>query len=110
MMEINLIDDLSKFSGIPQSKLNNLVTKSSMDIAQSVEEYLTSTEDYCNINIGIGNLYIQEEDGQLFFKFIPSNQLTNMVNRVVDGKKSDLVITIEDVLTEKMLKLYKELF
>lgn len=109
-MEINLIEDLAKFSGIPESKLNNLVEKSSLDIAQSVEEYLTSDEECCNINIGIGNLIVNKDEEELMFKFIPSKGLESFVTDIINDKKSPLIKELELSITKRMLKLYKELF
>ena len=109
-MEINLIEDLSKFSGIPESKLNNLVEKSSLDIAQAVEEYLTSDEECCNINIGIGDLIVNRGEDELMFKFIPSKALESFVSDVINDKKSPLIKELELTITKRMLKIYKELF
>ena len=105
----NLIDDLQVFTAIPKTQLNSLATKSILDIAHCIKESVDSNSD-CNINIGIGNLVVEVSNDEMAFKFIPSDELQECVLSSLRNDKSDLQFVIERSCSEKMLKVYKELF
>lgn len=109
-MKIDLKKDLSIFSGIPVSKFDDLIEKTNFDICQSVKEYLTNEDQNCIIDLGIGDLIIQNIDNELEFKFIPSDLLQKYLIKTIEDDKSPLTKKLELVITDRMLKIYKELF
>lgn len=109
-MKVDLKKDLSIFSGIPVSKFDDLIEKSNFDICQSVKEYLTNNDEQCIVDIGIGDLIIQKIDDELEFKFIPSDVLQKYLIKTIEDGKSPLTKKLELIITDRMLKIYKELF
>lgn len=105
----NLLNDLQIFTGISLNSLNSLVDKSNKDICQCILESQLDNST-CQIDIGIGQLIIIEDNNELIFKFIPSNKLQSDIIKTLDTGVSPLQLEIEKSSTEKVIKIYKELF
>ena len=105
----DLIDDLQKFTSIPLTQLRGLKDKSELDISHCIAESYKTGES-CAIDLGIGVLAVDYDDGDALFKFIPSATLQDRIVRSIENDKSDLQLAIESSCTQKMLKVYKELF
>lgn len=108
-MEINLLNDLSVLTTIPEYQLNQLKLLSEQIICHNVLETLKENNDVCKIDIGIGKLIFQLSNDELVYKFIPEKNFEeSIVDTILNG--TDLLQdTIENRTCERMLKVYKDL-
>lgn len=108
-MEFDLIKDLSCITEIKESLLQNLIKYSNLIISHDIVETLCNKEKITKIDIGIGYLYITNDNSIIKYKFIPSEKLEKTV---IDSynHKNELSIKIENSLSEKINNSYKELF
>ena len=106
---VNLIENLSKITTIPQQGIQNLVNKSEDIICHELLQRL-GYDDFLEIDIGIGKLNILLMGDELYYKYIPSKEFENKLIDCIKSKKSPLTQAVENQLKSKMIKAYKELF
>lgn len=105
----NAIEDICEITTIPVASMQKLFDKIGWCICNCVEEAKLNDQEYCEINIGIGNLLISVEDNSLCYKFIPSTKLEqSLVATIVDGK-NPLEIALEETFVNRILKTYKDM-
>lgn len=104
-----LIADLSILTTIPEKTLTELLDKVTYCICDAVKESelqdITTTE----IDVGIGTLYIKHEDSELKYKFIPSDNLSKDVIKVINTRLNLLEKNLETSLSTKFKNVYKKL-
>lgn len=106
----DLIQDISTLTTIAKYNLDNLVNKSISIISHDVEESLRDEANITSIDIGIGVLHINHEQGIIKYKFIPSKSLDNTVCETYKNKQSALALEIDKALGERINNTYKDLF
>lgn len=104
-----LIKDVATLTTIPEKNLNKLVTIAEYCINEIIEEDLLKLNNVSEINIGIGELYIQYIDNELKFKFIPSAKLKGEIIDTIKNKQSSLEIALEEKLVSKITSIYKDM-
>lgn len=107
--DIDILDDVSTLTTITYSALNKIMDKVALCISSSVYESTIKGENYTAMDIGIGSLCVKIVDGEILYKFVPSHRLNNMIKDVVNDKENPLINALENTLSEKILKTYKEL-
>ncbi len=105
----NLIDDISTLTSVSKSVLNSMLSTSEAIICHSVVEYIADMEDYAEIDIGIGTLYIKSCEDGIHYKFLPSEHLEAAVSNSVRFRRSTLSKRVDDTLMRRITKTYKEL-
>ena len=108
-MTNKLVNDISSITGIQQFTLEHLVDKCNLCICHDVFESVYCRNDTCEIDIGIGILYIKLEDDMIKYKFIPSKKLEESVRTTVSTGVSPLIETVEDTLKSKVENAYNRL-
>lgn len=104
-----MIEDLARITTIPVFTLKKLFNNLCFCICHKVlENYLEKNLDTC-VNIGIGKLSISIIDGQILYKFIPSQKFEQILIDTIKNKQSPLVNKTEDILIDKIITTYKEL-
>ena len=107
---IDLIDNLSKVSTVPKVQLEELVEKLDLCIAheatQIAETYDMNQQE---LDIGIGVLKLKYTQEGISYRFIPSKKLEKMIIQGIKSGNSPLTTLCENVLTDKILKTYKDL-
>lgn len=106
MININIMQDLSTLTKVPNKVFNELTTKEILCIGSAIHDALIEKEDILSLNIGIGTLNIQLPDLQC--KFIPSKELKNTIKRCLDSKIDPLEFELEQTFIDRLLKLCNE--
>lgn len=106
----NLLNDLSVLTTIAPSNLNCMVKLSEAVISHSLVESLKDREEYAEIDIGIGMLYIKVTDEGLKYKFVPSEHLSSVLERSSKTGKSALSLKVDEALGQRIMNTYKDLF
>ena len=105
-----LLDDLSTLSTIPCQFLDKLKDKAEEIVAYDVFESVKNLENSASIDIGIGILLIYLENDSIYYKFKPSKSLDTRIRKSLKTGVPTLVEKIENVLSNKITKTYKDLF
>lgn len=104
-----LINDISTLTGVSANSLYELLDKSQIIIAHNVIENLIEENSLTTIDIGIGTLYIKLEDEHIKYKFIPSKNLEELVQKSVTSMSSPLSDRVDMVLNKRIEQTYKDL-
>ena len=105
----NLIDDLSILTSLSKSTLNDIALMAESAICHSMVESTLNFEDYAEIQIGIGTLYIKNCEDGLHYKFIPSDHLDSSLQNSIKYKRSTLNKRADETLIKRIKKTYKEM-
>lgn len=106
----NMLNDLSTLTTIQTNSLDKLFNKCKMLICDYIVQDNLCKTNTTSIDIGIGTVVINMQDHELNYKFIPSNDLEDMLVECIKTKNSPLVNTIEKTLSDRITKAYKDLF
>jgi hypothetical protein len=106
----NLPNDLSVLTTIAPSNINSLVKLSETVISHALIESVKDREEYAEIDIGIGVLYIKVTEDGMKYKFVPSEHLSSVLERSVKTGKSQLSLKVDEVLGQRIMNTYKDLF
>ena len=90
--------------------MKSLCNLSEQIISHSVAESIKNKDEYSEIDIGIGVLYIKQEDSGVVYKFVPSNKLQSIVSDTIKDGESRLVGAIDESLGRHISNTYKDLF
>lgn len=107
-MKSNMISDISALTTIGESSLEKLVDKTMWCICNDVYESVLSRDELTEIDIGIGNLDILIDDGEMHFRFTPNKKLEESLRITVMEKKNPLVLIAEKSLAKRITNAYKE--
>lgn len=110
MKEINIIEDVSKLTTIPEVALNKICEKIEWCICDSVQEMKMAKEDNIILNIGIGKIEIIDEDDVIRYRFIPSTNLESSVKETILNHQNPIQINTEKMLKNKILNTYKDIY
>lgn len=106
---MELTNDLSQLTSIPQKVLKKLCELSIYCINEEVFESLNDGEPVVEVDIGIGDLLIQLSDNELKFKFIPSDMLKQEVINTIQQHENSMIVKLNYNLVDTITKTYKEL-
>lgn len=106
----NLIKDISTITNIPVSLLTKINNTTNSIICDDMLKSLQSGQQICQIDIGIGTLAIAVIDENVKYKFIPSAVLDMKVKDTINNGESNLQISLEHSLADKLVRAYKDLF
>lgn len=106
----NLLNDLSVLTTVAQSNLNGMAKISEAILCHAVVESLKDNEEYAEIDIGIGYLYIKNTDDGIKYKFVPSDHLESVLASSIKHKRSPLSLKVDEVLGRRIMNTYKDLF
>ncbi|MBO5712262.1 MAG: hypothetical protein J6R47_05425 [Acholeplasmatales bacterium] len=109
MNKIDLLDDLCAITGVSKLSLQNLCERANLCISHSVLECLQNKDPQCEIDLGIGLLYIKLESDNIKYKFIPSKNLEDIVTFAIIQKESPLTLKIDKALGERIENAYRSL-
>lgn len=106
---MNLLTDLSTLSGIKEYNLVKLQSLIIDIISHTVVEGLKNKDKVIEIDIGIGTLYIINNEGIIQYKFIPNAKLERTIIKAYNGE--DILLNkLEEEITNRILKSYEELY
>lgn len=106
----DLIKDISVLTTIPESTLNSIVKKCMECISHNIVECKHGLKSDCEIDIGLGILYINIINDSVQYKFIPSKKLEDIIANAILYNEDLLQNLIENTLQEKLKNIYKEFF
>lgn len=101
--------DLSALTNIPVFTMNKLIDKSILCICHGVHEGIIEKNNPVEVDIGIGVMYINYEEDEIKYKFIPSKKLEESVAKTVSTNISPLTAAAEEELKERVEATYKNL-
>jgi len=108
-MKFDIIKDITTLTTIAEKSLVKINDLSIDDICHCVLESVNCGDDVVDIDIGIGELKIIVSDGELHYRFTPSNQLEKKLIKTFEDKVDPLTLCVEETLSNKILRAYKEL-
>ena len=108
-MDINVKQDLSVLTSIPETTLTSLNEKVIMVIGNAVEEALLKEHDQLSVDLGYGVLKLTINNSQVKYRFEPSKKLEEVVISTVLMEKNSFVSKIESNLVQRLTEVYKEL-
>ena len=109
---IDIINDLSTLSTIPQKTLDKLVRKAVYCINDAVIEDKLADEDITSVDIGIGILYIKHQGtaaNNIKYKFEPSVYLSKSLEESLTNGTNPLEDLLLTSLKDKFTSAYKDL-
>lgn len=102
-------EKLSKLTTIPTNNFDNLFCLLCEICCDKILNDLSEGENCSCADIGIGKLSFLIENGEISYKFIPSDKFENMIVRSIKSEKSPLIEHIGRGITEKIMEAYKNL-
>ena len=106
-MENKYYNNISSLTNIPKEILQKI---SALDLVYISHEIALSDKPEVIVPIGeVGQLLVKWDDNQIICRLIPSDSLINIVKDTVNTGKSQLEKKLEEKLTEKVLKTYKDI-
>ena len=105
-----VFEQISKITTIPVLTLKKLFSNIQKYICHVVLENFLNKQTESAVDIGFGKLCILVEDDSVFFKFFPSQKFENQIINTIQTKESPLVTEAEDILVQKIVNTYKDLF
>jgi hypothetical protein len=107
---VNLIDDLSTLTTVSKTNLMEMVEHSESILCHALLESIKDKDDYAEIDVGVGTLFIKSTDDGVKYKFIPSQHLSSVMNTTVRTKRSPLSLRIDETLGKRIMNTYKDMF
>lgn len=107
-MEINLVNDLSTLTTIPEKYLSKINNKIVLCLNDYVEEAILKNEEDVVVDIGFGKLVMLVTDTSIKYKFIPNDYLEKSLLNTILNRHNLLENTLEDSLSAKITEVYKE--
>ena len=104
-----LTKDISTITTIPKTSLDSLIDSAIICICHDALEDSLNDIDVCEIDIGLGNLYLKLDNDDIKFKFVPNLKFENILKESLNNKTSPLISKAELVLKAKVMKTYKDL-
>ena len=108
MTTVNIISDVATATKVPNKALTELVDKENLCIGSAIKDAIDAKEDILVCNIGVGTLSISIKDMQC--KFVPSNDLKNVIKRSIAVGVDPLELALEQSLVDKLVKVANEAF
>lgn len=106
---INIINDISTLTTIPEKTLNKLSKKAMFCICEAITEDMLSDNDITEAFIGIGTLYIKHSDNMIKYHFEPTDAFSKAVIQTTTSKINPLDSMLSDALHKKFNEVYKDL-
>lgn len=104
--QINILNDVSTWSRVPNKILVELIHKMALCIGNALSEAKAENLETAQLNIGLGTLSVEMTDMQC--KFIPSKELRNIIKTSLTDKVDPLELELERSLVEKLKALCEE--
>ena len=104
-----LLEDVSLLSGVSETTLKKFIKLSDYAIGHALHESLKAKEEFLTIDIGAGELQIKCTYDNIRYRFIPSEELSDILSKTVVTGVSPVATRLEENLQEKIDKAYKEL-
>lgn len=108
-MKFDMIKDITTLTTISEKSLVKISDLSVDDICHCVLESVDCGDNVADIDIGIGELKIITSDGELHYRFTPSNQLEKKLIKTFENRVDPLTLSVEKSLSDKILRAYKGL-
>lgn len=106
---IDLVQDVANLTSVPKEKLDKFVDKAEYAILDALDEATkTGKDDIIELDIGIGTLQLINKD-VLEYRFVPSRHLEKAIVNYFETYTNPLENTLEKTLSERILKVYKEI-
>lgn len=104
---VNMIENLSILTTIPDKYLTKLFDKTYYVISDAVVETALLDKEITEIDIGIGILLISANKSEIKYKFIPNKKLEQSIKSAVINKRNILANTLESNIVDKITNTYK---
>lgn len=106
-MKSSLVQDLSRLSNVDVGLLTELFNKFGLCIQERVYEDRIQGDTSTEIDIGLGSLFIINDQGQERVRFVPSAPFVANIKQAEAGKPSTLRKRLEKATTAKILELFR---
>jgi hypothetical protein len=105
----NIIEDVNKLTDVSENTLKKFIPIINYSIAHIVHENHISKKDIAVIDLEIGELHIKFDSEGVRYRFVPSKELEQLVNKTIVSKQSPIITKLEGNLQTKIDRAYKEL-
>lgn len=106
MAKISLLEEICKLNNMKheQAVSDYLETALSSCVFSAIKDH----NNFIEIDIGIGSLFINIEDTVLY-KFVPSKSLEDKIADVCSNSNDPMVDFLDDKINKRLYKIYREL-
>ena len=104
---VNMIENLSTLTTIPEKYLTKLFDKIYYVMSDAVVETALLDKEITEIDIGIGTLLISANKSEIKYKFVPNKKLEQTIKSAVINKRNILANTLESNIVDKITDTYK---
>lgn len=106
---INLVEDVSKLTDVPDKTLDKFTGIIEYCIAHAICESCFNNNHITEIDVGFGEIHIKTDADGVRYRFLPSKNLEKMIVESIVNKRSPIIQKIDKSLQEKIDRAYKEL-
>lgn len=104
---VNMIENLSTLTTIPEKYLTKLFDKIYYVMSDAVVETALLNKEITEIDIGIGTLLISANKSEIKYKFVPNKKLEQTIKSAVINRRNILANTLESNIVDKITDTYK---
>lgn len=105
----NIVKDVATLTTISEKTLMKLSKKALYSICEAVSEDKANDVAISELFIGIGTLYIKNDNGVMKYHFEPSDSLDKALTQTIVNNNNPLEGMLNDALHKKFADIYKDL-
>lgn len=107
---MKLSEELTELTCVAERNYDRIFDLIKSIISHEIAESLINKDDYATIDLGFGTLYVKNVDNEPKYKFIPYDDLDNIVRKTYRTGKSRLVNKVDETISSRIMNTYKDLF
>lgn len=108
-MTYDIIKDTATLTTVPEKAIRKLISKEVYSIADAVAEMQAANIDVIDLDIGLGNLALSIVDDKVVYKFVPSQELDEIIKSSILNGRNLLEDALEASLVERLTNTYKDI-
>lgn len=107
MLKEDYIKQMSALTNLPVTFLNQLYKLNMLAVSNELHTQILESEDIKKVSLSTyGEVKIQQVDGNLIYKFLPSDDFNAIIRRTIIEKKDLLEEKLEEKLVKKIYDNY----
>lgn len=109
MLKEDYIKQMSSLTNLPASFLNQLYKLNMLAVSNELHTQMVSKEPIKKVSLSTyGELRIHQENGNLIYKFLPSDEFNSIIRKTIIERKDQLEEKLEERLVKKIYDNYSD--
>ena len=109
MLKEDYIKQMSSLTNLPASFLNQLYKLNMLAVSNELHTQMVSKEPVKKVSLSTyGELRIHQENGNLIYKFLPSDEFNSIIRKTIIERKDQLEEKLEARLVKKIYDNYSD--